>query len=40
MSVVAVSTRHPAGFVSALRASIRRIYRASRSNSLGPYGPL
>jgi len=25
---------------SALRASVRRIYRASRSNSLGPYGPL
>ena len=26
--------------VSALRASVRRIYRASRSNSLGPCGPL
>jgi len=42
---LAVSTRPLAGdlscsIVSALRASVRRIYRASRSNSLGPCGPL
>jgi len=42
---IAVSTRPPAGVVSALRASVRRIYRASRSiyprsYSLGPCGPL
>ena len=37
---IAVSTRPPAGVVSALRASVSRIYRASRSNSFGPCGPL
>ena len=43
---LAESTRPPAGdraarsIVSALRASVRRIYHALRSNSLGIYGPL
>jgi len=37
---LAISTRPSAGVISALRASVRRIYRALRSNSLGPCGPL
>jgi len=35
-----VSYRTARSILSALRASVRRIYRASHSNLLGPYGPL
>jgi len=40
LSRCALSCLGPAYFTSAVYIHVRRIYRASRSNSLGPCGPL